>query len=314
MAEYMNVRMSDASGDAGNVMTDENRADWKKACKIAAQALDYGIPLIKSGKSVLEVIEAVEKKIGSLGGEMAFPPQISMDSVAAHSCPDTGDNTIFDKQLTKLDIGVHINGWIGDNARTVDLSGENSELVKASRDALEAAVKQMKPGTTLGVVGRAIQEAIGNRGFAPIRNLSGHGLGHYIVHSPPSIPNFDTGDQTQLQENQVFAIEPFATTGQGLVIDTSNPTIFSIVQRKPQRDKGAMQILKHCEQYNGLPFASRWLHDLLPQFRLTLALRSLKMSGAMRDYPPLVEKTRGLVSQAEYTVLVADSPKILTRD
>lgn len=307
----MNVGMSGSIGT--NLMTDENKADWKKACKIAAQALDYGIPLIKPGKSVLEVIEAVEKKILALGGEMAFPAQISLDSTAAHSCPDTDDKTVFESQMAKLDVGVHINGWIGDNARTVDLSGEQGELVQASRDALEAAVKLMMPGTTLGEVGRAIQEAISKRGFAPVRNLSGHGLGQYIVHSPPSIPNFDTGDATKLQENQVFAIEPFATTGQGLVIDTSNATIFSIVQRKPQRDKGAMQILKHCEQYNGLPFASRWLHGLLPQFRLRLALRALKMSGAMRDYPPLVEKTRGLVSQAEFTVLVKDKPTVLTK-
>ena len=313
MAEYMNVGMSGAGGEAGNMITDENKADWRKACKIAAQALDYGIPLIKPGKSVLEVVEAVEKKILSLGGDMAFPPQISLDSTAAHFCPDTGDTTVFDKQLAKLDIGVHINGWIGDNARTVDLSGEHGELVQASRDALEAAVRLFTPGTTLGTVGKAIQEAIAARGFSPVRNLSGHGLGKYIVHSPPSIPNCDTGDETQLQEGQVFAIEPFATTGQGMVIDTSNATIFSITYPKPQRDKGAMELLKHCERYNGLPFTLRWVTAILPQFRLSLALRSLRMTGAMRDYPPLVEKTRGLVSQAEYTVLVKDKPEVLTK-
>ncbi len=311
MAESLNTGMSDYVGN--NLLTDENNEDWRKACKIAAQALQHGLKLIKPGESILGVTEAVEAKIAELGGEMAFPPQISLDHTAAHFCPDASDETVFDTQIAKLDLGVHINGWIGDNARTVDLSGEHAELVKAAENALEAAVKLFTPGRALGEVGRAIQETIAQAGYSPIRNLSGHGLAQFVVHCPPNIPNFDTGDETKLQENQVFAIEPFATTGQGVVVDTSNATIFSIANPRPQRDRGAMQVLNHCKQYNGLPFTSRWLHDLLPQFRLKLALRSLKMTGAMRAYPPLVEKTRGIVSQAEYTVRVADKPEVLTR-
>ena len=309
---YLNTGGGKSEGSA-NLMTEGNREDWENACRIAAQALDYGCGLIRPGAKVRDIAESVEKKILELGGQMAFPAQLSLDSTAAHSCPDVNDATELKSELVKLDIGVHVNGWIGDNARTVDLSGQHAALVKASRDALEAAVKLMRPEVRLAEVGRAIQETISAAGFAPIRNLSGHGLGQYMVHIAPNVPNFDSGERTVLQEGQVFAVEPFATSGQGLVVDTSNATIFSIVQQRPQRDAGAKQLLEHCAHYNGLPFAARWLAPLMPQFRLSLALRSLQSSGAMRAYPPLVEKTRGLVSQAEYTVLVKDKPVVLTR-
>lgn len=312
MAESMNTGMGTRSGQDGNLMTAENSEDWRKACRIAGEALDYGIGLIRPGASLLEVVEAVEKKIAALGGEMAFPAQVSLDSVAAHFCPDANDATRFGSQVAKLDVGVHVNGWIGDTARTVDLSGEHASLVKAAEKALAAAIPLMRPGSTLGEVGRAIQEAISGEGFAPVKNLSGHGLAQFNVHSAPNVPNVDTADATVLRDGQVFAIEPFATTGQGLVVDTSNATLFSVVQARPQRDRGALEILKHCERYNGLPFTSRWLAGIMPQFRLSLALRSLRASGAIRDYPPLVEKARGIVSQAEHTVLVAEKPVVLT--
>ena len=107
--------------------------DWIKAGKIAAEALEYGRKLIKPGKSMLELCDDVDKKIKQLGGQPAFPSQVSCDHVAAHFCPAPEDKTVFDKQVVSLDVGVHVNGAIGDNATTVDLSGNHTDLVKASR-------------------------------------------------------------------------------------------------------------------------------------------------------------------------------------
>jgi len=294
---------------------DKNDLDcWKKACKIAAQSLNYGKNLIKKGNDLLDVAKKTDQKIISLGGEIAFPSQISMNQIAAHFCPTKNNNPIFENQIIKLDVGAHVNGFIGDNACTVDLSGENSELVKASRDALNNAIKIIKPGITLAEVGKVIQETIMNYGFAPVRNLSGHGLGKFEIHTNPTIPNYDNGDETEIKKGDIFAIEPFATDGYGIVIETSNPTVFSLIQKKPVRDMTTRQVLKEIEKYKGLPFAKWWLEEKFPLFRVNLALRQLESIGVIKGYPPLADRENGLVSQAEHTILVEeDKAVILTK-
>jgi len=287
--------------------------DWKKACKISAQALDYGKSLIKKGNNLFDVAKKTDEKIINLGGEIAFPSQTSMDQIAAHFCPTKNNNPVFSNQIIKLDVGAHINGFIGDNACTVDLSGENSELVKASKDALNNAIKIIKPGITLAEIGRKIQDTIMNYGFAPVRNLSGHGLGKFEIHTKPTIPNYDNDDETEIKKGDIFAIEPFATNGHGIVIETSNPTVFSFVQKKPVRDMTTRQVLKEIENYKGLPFAKWWLDEKFPAFRVNLALRQLENLGIIKGYPPLADRDNGLVSQAEHTILVDEKAIVLTK-
>ena len=174
-------------------MDQEEIEKLKKAGKIAAQVLEYGKGLIKKDASLLEVLDKIEAKIFELGGKLAFPAQISCNHIAAHHCPEEDDKTIFSDQLVCLDVGVHVDGFIGDTAVTVDLSGKHEDLVKASREALENAIKTIKVGVTLGEIGKIIQDTIQRYGFAPIRNLSGHGLGVYEQHTKPSIPKKNSG-------------------------------------------------------------------------------------------------------------------------
>ena len=89
---------------------------YRKAGRIAGEVLKYGAALIKPGARLLHVLNKIEEKILNLGGEMAFPPQISMDAIAAHYCADPDDPIIFKDQVASLDIGVHVDGYIGDTA------------------------------------------------------------------------------------------------------------------------------------------------------------------------------------------------------
>ena len=164
------------------IVNEDSYDDWIKAGRIAAETLEHGRSLIKKGKTILEVCDECDKKLYELGAIPAFPSQISCDDIAAHFCPEDSDNTPFDEQVVSLDVGSCVNGAIGDNAVTVDLSGKYTDLVKASRDALDSALKIIQIGTTLGEVGKVIQETIQSHGFAPVRNLSGHGLGRYNIH------------------------------------------------------------------------------------------------------------------------------------
>jgi len=283
-----------------------------KAGKIASEAREYGKSLIKVGASLLEVSDKIEKKILELGGKLAFPTQISINDVAAHNCAEPDDDTKFEKgDLCKLDIGVHIDGYVADTAVTIDL-GDNEDLVKASEDALNEALKIIKPGVTLAEIGEAIKNAIAKYNFAPIKNLSGHGLDRFVIHGPPTIPNFNTHDNTELKEDQVIAIEPFATNGGGMIYETDKANIFSLVEKKPVRSQITRAVLKEIEQFENLPFTTRWLTKKFPLFKVNFALRELLQIEAIRKYPPLPEKNHGLVSQAEHTVIVKEKPIITT--
>ena len=233
--------------------------------------------------------------------------------MAAHNCPASDDNSLFDSQVVKIDVGVHVDGWVGDNAMTIDLSDRHADLLKASRNALNAAVRLATPGRAVTEIGEAIHGEITALGFSPIRNLGGHGVGKYEIHTEPSIPNYANNDKTRLTEGQTIAIEPFASAGEGIVIESGNPTIFSLASKKPVRDPTARKILQMIEAYNGLPFCQRWLARELPPFRVTLALKQLTELGILTAYPPLADRGKGLVSQAEHTVLVKDSPEVLTK-
>ncbi len=295
-------------------ITEEDLNNWRKAGKIAAEALEYGRTLIKKNATLLEVSDLVEKKIFDLGGKPAFPVQISCDHIAAHYCAEPDDKTVFENQLACLDVGVHVEGAIGDTACTVDLSGKWTDLVKAAREAVDKAIKIVHIGTTLGEIGKTIQETITSHGFTPIKNLSGHGLNQYDIHTVPTIPNVATGDKTALENNMIIAIEPFSTNGAGLIYELDRANIFALVNPKPVRSNMTRQVLQFIgENYRTLPFTTRWLTKKFPQGQVNFALRDLLNNAIIRQYAPLPEKNKGMVAQAEHTLLIKDKVEVLTK-
>ncbi len=296
-------------------MDKEQIDSYLLAGKINFEALELGSKLIKPGASMISVLDQIEAFIKSKGAELAFPAQISLNSTAAHFCPAADDVILNENDVVKLDVGVCVNGYIADAARTFDLSrnGANKELIAASRSALNNALKLIRPGVPIGDIGKEIHETIKAAGFTPIRNLSGHGLGKYMIHSPPSIPNVETGIQSMLRENQVIAIEPFATNGAGLVYEGGTATVFSLVEEKPVRSPIAKQILGDIKKFNGLPFTTRWFIPKYGVASTQLALRDLKALGIISSHPPLIEKQKGLVAQFEHSVIVKEKPIVYTR-
>ncbi len=294
-------------------MDNETLEKYKKAGKIAAEVLAYGKEQIKKDRLLLDVTNQIEAKIFELGAKPAFPVQLSMNETAAHYCPEDNDKTILSDQLVSLDVGVHVDGCIGDNACTIDLSGKNQELVKASEEALKAAIETVKVGVTLGEIGKAIETAITNKGFKPVKNLSGHGLDSYNIHSEPQIPNFDTKDNTKLEKGTVIAIEPFATNGIGLIGEKGDASVYSLVGKKSVRIGFVRNILKQIENYNGLPFTTRWLTKNFKEGQVRYALNQFKLLNILKEHPPLVERENGLVSQAEKSIYIDDGVIVLTK-
>jgi methionyl aminopeptidase len=192
---------------------------------------------------------------------------------------------------------------------TVDL-GDNAPLVDAAEAALAAAIDAVRPGVDPGAIGAVIETTIRDRGFTPILNLSGHGVGRYDAHTAPSVPNRETRTGRPLAAGDVIAIEPFATTGRGKVSEGAVTEIYSLVAPAPVRSRTAKQVLQTVEStYRELPFATRWLDSP----RAALSVRRLTDRGILHGYPVLQAESGALVSQAEHTVIVTeDGCEILT--
>ncbi len=284
---------------------------YEKAGRIASEVLDYAESLVKKGFDLLRVAEMTERKIADLGGSPAFPVNLSVNEVAAHYTPEKNDRlTVSEDDYLKIDVGVHVDGYIADTARTVVLSGRD-DLVKCAEKMLSEAIRVFVPGTRLREVGAVIESVASDFGFSPVRNLTGHGLSRFDLHSGTTVPNFAGGSERELTEGEVYAIEPFVTTGSGWVKDTEKVSIFKYMKDVPCRLPEARRILRMArEDFHGLPFARRWLN--FPKTVTDISLRHLVSSGALHPYYILKEVSGAPVAQAEHTVVVADRPKVLT--
>ncbi|WP_226023102.1 type II methionyl aminopeptidase [Halomicrobium salinisoli] len=282
----------------------------REAGEILAEVRDEAAEMVEVGVAHLEVAEWAEERIRELGGEPAFPVNISVDHEAAHATPAPDDEETFGEEMINLDIGVHVDGWLADTAVTVDLSG-NNELAAASAEALDAAIETVEAGVDTSEIGAAVEEVIEGYGYKPVVNLTGHGLGHWEQHTEPNIPNRAISQGTTLEAGQVVAIEPFATTGTGKVHEGSDEQIFALERQRSVRNRQARQALDQItEEFKTLPFAARWLD--VPRVEMTL--RRLKQQDVVHGYPVLQEQEGELVSQKEHTVIVTeDGCEVTTR-
>jgi len=287
---------------------------YKLAGRIAREARDYGVGLIKEGASMLEIVNTVEALIISKGARPAFPVNIAVNEVAAHFTPrhDEVELRFRKGDVVKLDVGVHVDGYIGDTARTVEIGSEQwADMRKASEEALQVAIGMVRPGTDLSLVGAAIETTIKARGFKPIENLTGHSLERFVLHAGISVPNVKEKGAGVIKEGDVLAIEPFATNGMGRVDGKKNSSIYRFVRRRFARTGDARALLKDVEaNFSGLPFSERWCVRYLDDPKD--ALEVLARSGSISFYPTLREVDDGMVTQAEHTVIVGPSGAIVT--
>ena len=281
--------------------------NFKEAGRIAELIRKESLKLVIPGQPVLDIAETLEQMIVENGGRPGFPVNVSINHIAAHYTPSSDDTTtINDNDIVKIDFGVHINGCISDNAITIDLSDEHGDLVEASKLALDNALSTMRAGKTVGEIGKVIEDTITSKGFKPIRNLTGHMIRPYQLHAGEIIPNVATEDGYVLKEGDVFAVEPFATTGEGRVKDCNRIEIYSIAEIKNVRLRKSREIFAYAfEHYFTLPFARRWLDKIFgSKVLVSLSLRELVNADMLYQYPVLEEVKGGLVSQAERTVLI----------
>lgn len=283
-------------------------AALRKAGAISSEARDIGSELINEGITYLEVAEEVEDFIRRKGAEPAFPVNLGVNEVAAHFTPSSVESKVFRTgDVVKLDVGAHVDGYIGDTAITVEVGTRNyTKLIESSRRALNIAVEMMGEGVTVATIGGAIERSIRDDGYLPVVNLTGHGMDRYSLHAGLTVPNIDDGNLSRIKEGMVIAIEPFATNGGGQVKNGKPGNIFRVLRERPLKDKKALEFFDQIRtKFNKLPFCERWCTSI--DGKATSHLKTLLRHGLISSYPILYEFKNGMVTQAEHTILVRGS-------
>jgi methionyl aminopeptidase len=189
---------------------------------ILVRTLDVVAGKIRPGVTTRELDEAAERFIRSQGAEPAFkgyrgfPGSIcaSPNSMVVHGIP--GSYTLERGDILSVDVGVVLDGWVADAARTFavgSVSAVARKLLETTEGALFEAVPQCVAGNRLGDVSHAIQAHVEAQGLSIVRSLVGHGIGREM-HEDPQVPNFGPpGRGPKLEEGMVLAIEPMVTAG-----------------------------------------------------------------------------------------------------
>ena len=264
---------------------------------------------IRPDTPLLWIANHAESRIRELGGDLAFPVNLSMDADAAHDTASPDDKRVVGESLLKVDIGVHVNGYIADSAFSMSFNPGRKELISSSEEALENAIKAVRPGITIGEIGGIIEETIKSHGFVPVSNLTGHGLGRYVFHDDPQIFNIRNNSKKELEYGQVIAIEPFATDGRGMIRESGRTEIYSLARPIPVRNADERRIEKYAMEKQGLPFSRR---EVYQSPRTNLSLTNLLRKGVLYGYSVLTEVEGGIVSQSEHTMIVLDRAEIMT--
>ncbi|KAI3664869.1 hypothetical protein L6452_43478 [Arctium lappa] len=300
----------------------------RQAAEVHRQVRKYIRSILKPGMLMVDLCETLENTVRKLISEnglqagIAFPTGCSLNWVAAHWTPNSGDKTVLQyDDVMKLDFGTHINGHIVDCAFTVAFNPMFDPLLEASREATNTGIKEAGIDVRLCDIGAAIQEVmesyeveINGKVFQvkSIRNLNGHSIGPYQIHAGKSVPIVKGGEQTKMEEGEFYAIETFGSTGKGYVredLECSHYMKNFDVGHVPLRLPRAKQLLATIDKnFSTLAFCRRYL-DRLGETKYLMALKNLCDAGVVQPYPPLCDTKGSYVSQFEHTILLRPTCK-----
>ena len=322
---------SEEARETEKLMTEELE-DLRRAGEVHRQVRRYALNKIHPGMTMIEIAETIENGTRALVAEcglkagIAFPTGCSLNHVAAHYTPNAGDKTVLNyDDICKIDFGVHVNGRIIDSAFTLAFNPKFDEFKAACRAATDAGVKAAGIDVRMTDIGSEIQEVmesheveIDNKTHRVkcIRNLNGHSIGPYKIHAGKTVPIVKNGDQTKMEEGELYAIETFASTGRGLIhedLECSHYMANSDISyqqamgsiRLP-RAKQLFSTINH--NFGTLAFCRRYL-DRIGESKYLMALKNLIDLDVVHSYPPLVDLKGSFTAQYEHTLILRPTCK-----
>ncbi|KAH8740900.1 methionine aminopeptidase [Cryptosporidium ryanae] len=303
----------------------------RRAAEVHRQVRKYMQSVIKPGIKLIDLCNILEDKTrelvsaDSLNSGCGFPTGCSLNHCAAHYTPNPGDNTILtEDDICKLDFGVQVNGMIIDCAFSVAFKDHFDPLIQSTLDGTNTGLKLAGIDAIFSEIGSSIQEVIESYEFEykgktypikAIKNLNGHSILPYQIHGGKSLPIVATVDSTRMEENEVYAIETFASTGRGYVTEGFDCSHYMkcydspFINESGLRLKSARTLLSGINSHFGtLAFCRKWL-DQLGFEKHALALKSLVDAEIIRPYPPLNDVVGSFTSQTEHTVILRPTCK-----
>lgn len=295
-------------------MDEDIKRLYIKAGKAAANALKVALDKAHEGMSINEICDLVEKEIINNGAIPAFPCNVSINNIAAHNTADFEKIEYIPKNsVVKIDVGASCDGYLADTATTICFNQSYLRMDEFAKKALKYAIESIKPGKKTSEIGKVIYSIAKTGGFKVIKNLSGHSIKRNLLHAGKSIPNFDDGSKEKIEFDEVLAIEPFLTDGEGMVEDGEFIRIFSF--KAPPKTKGLKNpaiINEIWKERLYLPFCIRWYKSKTDLRSLQEDLDNLMRKNELIGYNVLVEAGKGFVVQEEHTVIINGDEVIVT--
>jgi methionyl aminopeptidase len=304
--------------------------NYIQAGEIHKQVQQYARDIILPGTNMMDIVVLIEDKIkelthynseAPLAAGVAFPTGLSINNCAAHWTPNKKDiNVVLGEQdLIKVDFGVHIGGCIVDGAISITHNEDLQHLVSISEKANALAIKSAGVDAYLYDIGCSVQEYIESKEITvggqvmplhSIRDLCGHQIGKYMIHVGKPVPNVRWNairkhPQYRMKAGEIYAVEPYPTTGSGAVISDSNPDNCShYMANYTDRSKYNQATMSKniSRQFGTLAFCRRWLDN-----DSEVELNNLVTKGIYTAYPPLYSEKGTHVAQTEKTIYVTET-------
>jgi len=194
----------------------------RKACQMARDVLLKTAAEVHAGVTTASIDRFAAAEMKASGctsaflGYRGFPGNIciSINEEVVHGIG--GPRVIQDGDVVKIDIGIILDGWVGDNALTVPVGKVEKETLKlmaATEESLHVAIKFARDGWMLGDLCHSVENHVTQYGFHVVREFVGHGVGRKL-HEEPQVPNFGKkGERPRLKSGMTLAIEPMINLG-----------------------------------------------------------------------------------------------------
>ncbi len=284
---------------------------YLRAGKIHYEVCERSRKLIKPGASLLAIAEAIEKDIASYPeASLAFPVNLQLNN-EVHYSPLPGDTrTISKEDIIKVDVGVHVEGYIADGAYTIALNKDYQDMVDFTEKVLRDTLTGLKPGMKVSEIGKRLDMHMKGSKYKLIQNLMGHQVQQWDLHSTKSVFVYESDSKHTLEPGEAFAIEIFITDGVGFIKSSPQAVIYAMKRKQaPVRDMKVRTLCKTIlDKRKHLPFTERYVVGHLKCSRVEFL--NLKRSGNIMEYPILVEVPGSKIAQFE-DIIYIDTDKVI---
>jgi len=307
---------------------------YKTASDIANQVMNQLLKEIAPGKQIVDLCVLGDKLMtdaidviytkGNIEKGIAFPTSISVNNCAGHFSPLVGENaTLTDGDLVKIDLGVHIDGYIyvaahstivqgsATTASPQPISGRKADVILAAHYAAECAHRLIKPGKKNTDVTDAIKKVAEQFKCESLEGVLSHEMKRFVIDGNHVIINKSTLEQKvetfEFEENQVYGVDIVMSTGEGKARETETRTTIykrAVDQNYLLKMQAARYVFNEInKRFPTLPFSLRALDEKRGKLGITECLKH----GIVSPYPVLYEKPGEFVAQFKFTVLILPS-------